>query len=109
MSRPPFPGMNPYLEQPDIWAEVHYGLISGLMRTLNPILNPKYRAAVDKRVYSDTVLVGLPDATIIQQSAKSVQAPISTTTATPGTALLSQPEQVALPMTTEITEYFLEI
>ncbi|NEO84491.1 MAG: DUF4058 family protein [Spirulina sp. SIO3F2] len=107
MSRPNFPGMNPYLEQPDIWPEVHYGLISGLMRMLNPVLNPKYRAAVDKRVYTDTILVGLPDTTIIQQSAEPVQTP--TSTATQGTALLSQPEQVALPMMTEITEYFLEI
>lgn len=45
-SRPTFPGMNPYLENLGIWSEVHYGLMSVLTRTLNPQLNPKYRAAV---------------------------------------------------------------
>lgn len=45
-SRPTFPGMNPYLENPGIWQEVQYGLISVLTRTLNSQLNPKYRVAV---------------------------------------------------------------
>ncbi|EDX74636.1 hypothetical protein MC7420_6114 [Coleofasciculus chthonoplastes PCC 7420] len=101
-SQPNFPGMNPYLERPDIWPEIHYGLISGLMRTLNPVLNPKYRAAVDKRVYLDSVLVGIPDTTVIQQT------PNRTTTST-SAAVLSQPERVAIPMLEEVTERFLEI
>jgi hypothetical protein len=39
----PFPGMNPYLENPDLWPEVHHLLISLLAETLNscrPIESP---------------------------------------------------------------------
>jgi hypothetical protein len=47
-----FPGMNPYLENPALWSEVHSWLIVELARSLNPSLIPKYRAAVEKRVYT---------------------------------------------------------
>ncbi|MEB3829953.1 DUF4058 family protein, partial [Phormidium sp. CCY1219] len=47
----PFPGMNPYLEQPDFWPEVHHLLISLLLESLVPQLRPKYRVAIEKRVY----------------------------------------------------------
>ena len=36
----PFPGMNPYLENPDLGPEVHHLLISLLAETLNPQLLP---------------------------------------------------------------------
>ncbi|WP_333183613.1 DUF4058 family protein [Microcoleus sp. B3-D7] len=51
-----FPGMNPYLENPTLWSEVHSWLIIELARSLNPSLIPKYRAAVEKRVYMDSLL-----------------------------------------------------
>jgi hypothetical protein len=35
---PNFPGMNPYLEAPDLWSEVHAWLIVQLARTLSPLL-----------------------------------------------------------------------
>ncbi|MEL7334031.1 MAG: DUF4058 family protein, partial [Cyanobacteria bacterium J06560_2] len=65
-NRPAFPGMNPYLENPGIWPEVHYGLMGALMRFLNPRLNPKYRVAVEKRVYMAAVLIGIPDTVIFE-------------------------------------------
>jgi hypothetical protein len=48
---PLFSGLNPYLENPELWPEVHFGLISALARSLNTQITPKYRAAVEKRVY----------------------------------------------------------
>ncbi|NET36910.1 MAG: DUF4058 family protein [Cyanothece sp. SIO1E1] len=105
VNKPVFSGMNPYLERPDLWPEIHYGLISGLMRTLNPVLNPKYRAAVDKRVYLDAVLVGIPDTTVTKQAP---EATIPTTLPT-SAAVLTQPERVTVPMLAEVTEWFLEI
>ena len=59
---PSFPGMNPYLEHPSLWAEVHSWLIVQLARFLNPSLIPKYRAAVEKRVYRILVsrLISVP-------------------------------------------------
>ena len=92
--------MNPYLEQPELWSEVHFGLISALARSLNPVLIPKYRAAVEKRVYSDLLLVGIPDATVFQ--AKPDQA-------RPATLSTAQPVTVTLPVIEEIREHYLEI
>ena len=47
----PFPGMDPYLETPDLWPDVHHGLISQIQATLNPAVRPKYVARVELRVY----------------------------------------------------------
>lgn len=74
----PVPGMNPYLENPALWREVHAWLIVALARALNPILKPKYRAAVEQRVYQDAVLVGVPDVAVCQQPSE----PVSATTLT---------------------------
>jgi hypothetical protein len=57
---PNFTGMNPYLENPALWSEIHSWLIIELARYLNPSLIPKYRAAVEKWVYLDALLVGIP-------------------------------------------------
>lgn len=65
---PNFPGMNPYLENPSSWSEVHSWLIVELAPSLNPLLIPKYRAAVEKRVYDYALLVGIPDASVFQQN-----------------------------------------
>ena len=48
----PFPGMDPYLEHPELWTEVHSRLIVNLAEFLGPILRPKYRVAVEKRRYT---------------------------------------------------------
>src|SRR5438270_523545 len=47
----PFPGMDPYLEAPWIWPDVHHGFISGIRAALNPRLRPGYVARVELRVY----------------------------------------------------------
>ena len=64
----PFPGMNPYLEHPELWPGVHHLLISALAESLAPQLRPKYRVAVEVRMYDtsgeDTLLVGIPDVVV---------------------------------------------
>src|ERR1700730_18292250 len=47
----PFPGMDPYLESPVIWPDVHHELISDIRAALNPHLRPRYVARVELRVY----------------------------------------------------------
>ncbi|MGI2908698.1 DUF4058 family protein [Tolypothrix sp. VBCCA 56010] len=60
-----FLGMNPYLEHPELWAGVHHLLISEIAKLLTPQLRPKYRVAVEVRMYETTdessLLVGIPD------------------------------------------------
>src|SRR5581483_11872427 len=47
----PFPGMDPYLEAPGLWPDVHHGLISEIHGTLNSRLRPKYVSRVVLRMY----------------------------------------------------------
>ncbi|MEM8502151.1 MAG: DUF4058 family protein [Cyanobacteria bacterium P01_D01_bin.1] len=104
-NRPAFPGMDPYLENPGIWPEVHYGLLGALMRSLNPQLNPKYRVAVEKRVYVDNILVGISDTAVFEKR----YAQQTDSQANRQTAVLSQPEIVSVPMPQEVSDRYLEI
>ncbi|MEM6599163.1 MAG: DUF4058 family protein [Cyanobacteria bacterium P01_D01_bin.36] len=108
VNRPNFPGMNPYLENSAIWPEVHYGLLGALMRFLNPQLNPKYRVAVEKRVYMDSVLVGIPD-TVVFEKTNNPPAAEPTLQQDIQTAVLSKPEIVSVPMSQEVSERYLEV
>lgn len=60
----PFPGMNPYLEHPDLWPQVHQKLIAALADTLTAQLPPKYQARLRERHYEvsgeDSLVVGSP-------------------------------------------------
>ncbi len=47
----PFPGMDPYLEDPAIWPSVHHLLISHIGMALNRVLPEGYVAAFGERVY----------------------------------------------------------
>jgi hypothetical protein len=111
----PFPGMNPYLENPDLWTEVHHLLISILAETLNPYLLPRYRAAIEKRVYlsgEEALLVGIPDVTVEQRSPvlpPELSAQIPANVAPGAVATLPMPIQVTVPIPLEIREAYLEI
>jgi Protein of unknown function (DUF4058) len=100
--KPVFPGMNPYLEDPEIWVELHSWLIVQLARSLNPQLTPKYRAAVEKRIYTDTVLVGIPDVSVFVKSRTQLDVASATLTA-------DNPQRVSVPMIEEVQESYLEI
>ena len=47
----PFPGMDPYLEDPALWPDVHANLIVTFQELLNQTIRPKYVARVEARVY----------------------------------------------------------
>lgn len=47
----PFPGMDPYLETPEIWPDLHHELISIIRQRLNEALRPRYHSMVEDRVY----------------------------------------------------------
>jgi hypothetical protein len=61
----PFPGMDPYLEAPGIWPDVHTRLMSIIGEQLAPLLAPKYLAELETQVVIDRVdddpQVVLPD------------------------------------------------
>jgi Protein of unknown function (DUF4058) len=47
----PFPGMDPYLENPGLWPDVHHNLISGIQGLLSAQLRPNYLVRVEERAY----------------------------------------------------------
>ena len=47
----PFPGMDPYLESPGLWPDVHLHLISEISAALNQNFRPRYVARAELRVY----------------------------------------------------------
>src|SRR4051812_30728357 len=46
-----FPGMDPYLENPQLWPGVHAALIVYTHDHLQPQLRPRYLAVIEERVY----------------------------------------------------------
>lgn len=46
-----FPGMDPYLEHPQLWTGVHSRLVVYLADQLQPQLQPRYLASVEERVF----------------------------------------------------------
>ena len=46
----PFPGMDPYLESPLHWRDVHHRLAAEISRRLSPRLAPRYVARLDTRL-----------------------------------------------------------
>lgn len=106
----PFPGIDPYLEHPDVWAEVHNRLIVAIAITLAPSLRPKYHVAIEKRTYlgepDDSLLVGVPDVTVFTQQS-SRRSPSSQPSSTALAAF--EPMKVAVPMIESVKESYLEI
>jgi len=47
----PFPGMNPYLESPEIFADFHDSLITYLRENLQQNLPAPYYAAIGRRIW----------------------------------------------------------
>ena len=107
----PFPGMNPYLEQPVFWSEFHNRLIVAISDALTPELRPKYYVAVETRTYLDDeadeeLLVGVPDALILS-STPAVSDPLPSSSI--AVAIQSRPIQVTLPMPKAVRERYLEV
>jgi len=106
-----FPGMNPYLEHPELFPGVHHWLIIEIARFLSPQLRPKYRVAVEVRMYettdngaNDSLLVGIPDVVVkTRQNRHEHNNNVALATST------SEPLKVRIPVPIAIKEGYLEI
>jgi len=95
--------MDPYLENPTVWPDVHLNLISEAQATLNRQLRPRYFSRAEERVYISerddpgrSVLV--PDVTGKKRSEEA--APLETG----GVATLAEPIVVPLLIDDEVRE-----
>lgn len=50
MTPSPFPGMDPYLEAPDIWPDAHSRLMNIFAEQLAPVLSPDYLAELETQL-----------------------------------------------------------
>lgn len=105
----PFPGMNPYLEHPDLWPGLHLLLIANLSDLLAPQLSPKYIVAVEVRMYEtsgeNSILVGLPDVAV-RRSQTSTDTPLLNVAVAEA---IDQPVAVTLPIPQTVRQGYLEI
>src|SRR2546425_1012245 len=51
----PFPGMDPYIEDPEIWSDFHGGVADEMRAELNRVLSPRYVARMTPRVTYEIV------------------------------------------------------
>lgn len=104
----PFPGMDPYLENPTEWQSVHFQLIARISDILSEAVAPDYFVRVDQRVYvttpgdSDRRAIE-PDVYLLRQSS----APYQTAVAAPGVTPFVLVE--ASELDPEIRDSFIEI
>jgi len=97
--------MDPYLEAPELWSEVHSRLIVALADDLSEQLSDEYRVAIEKRTYlsdaDESLMVGIPNVSVVTQQ---TQPKLS---AAPAMAVI--PRSVTIPMAEEVQERYLEI
>ncbi|WP_017717609.1 DUF4058 family protein [Kamptonema formosum] len=105
----PFPGMNPYLENSELWPQVHNRLIVAMADALVPQVRPKYRVDIEKRVYSfageNPILVGIPDVTVVRSRTQTPPRESNVAVAAPAETAV----QVKVPVPVEFREAYLEI
>ncbi|MBI3970304.1 MAG: DUF4058 family protein [Chloroflexi bacterium] len=112
----PFPGMDPYLENPGLWPGVHNWLIATLGEDLSPLLLPRYYVALEERVYiaepERLDLVGRPDVVVVPAN---VESQLPSGGQMPGGLASSQNASgiqvltAEVPMPDEVRETYLEI
>jgi hypothetical protein len=100
----PFPGMDPWLENPYLWQGVQNRFITYLADALTPIIRPRYVAAVDARVYvSGTGRKIVPDLMLQKRRDKPFQSSSTVVAIEPDEALVVEAVQ------DEIHEAFIEV
>jgi hypothetical protein len=65
---PIFPGMDPYLEEPALWPDVHHRLISSISDQIQPLLSPRYITAIEPYVAMETIEI-VPTRSVVPDSA----------------------------------------
>jgi hypothetical protein len=98
--------VDPYLESPELWPDVHNGVIAALRDELSPLLRPSYYVALEERTYleepGELVLVGRPDLTVVDRAGQRAER-VAKRSSTPNMV------EVELPIGAQVRETFLEV
>ncbi|MCI0361325.1 MAG: DUF4058 family protein [Planctomycetaceae bacterium] len=105
----PFPGMNPFLEQEDVWSDFHGRFIPAAAEEIGKQVRPAYIVKIDRNVYvhelpeGERRLLGRPDI-YVAEGAKEA-GPVTSSSAT-----LAAPARAQLvPLTITERQGFIEI
>ena len=108
----PFPGMDPYLEAPARWPDVHQSLITYIRDALQPQVRPRYHARMGERVY----ILQPPQAMYpdVMLTRRPVREPAAVGLAAPASEMTATEEGIDMPITlvlppVEHREPFVEI
>jgi hypothetical protein len=93
----PFPGMDPFLEQPAFWSDFHFRFINYWCEAIADALPPHYEATLGERVYlvehdPEMRKLGFPDVAVMHDDLSSSTpggSPAGTTTLPPVTVPLA--------------------
>ena len=102
----PFPGMNPYLEQEDVWHDFHERFLPTAAEVIGAQVQPDYIVKIDEHVYVHELppeprrLLGRADLGVASTQAREP---------TPAVGVLDAPARVRLPAVDIEAEAFLEI
>ena len=102
--------MDPYLEHPSAWPNVHHRLITSIADDLAPQLLPKYQVLVEERIYQaegqDSIVVGAPDVTVQQTQQMRENANTNLVAVAPPP---TQPISVTLTLPETVRQGYLEV
>lgn len=104
----PFPGMNPWLEQVDVWHDFHQRFITRIGDALALHIRPAYLTKIDENVYihelsvEQRLLLGRPDIAVFEGSGVAASVPQNSATLPIAYGSL-------LPSSDRISESFIEI
>jgi hypothetical protein len=102
----PFPGMNPYCEDRELWPDVHLELIRAIRAVLAPQVAPHYYVAVEQRTY---VTALDPDSFLGRADVAVLGPPRTALPANGGMIVTGDPVAVLTPPVEEMRERYLEI
>jgi hypothetical protein len=85
----PFPGMDPYLEAPDLWRGFHHSFADEMKAQLNAGLSPRYYADVE--VHTVLEEVGIATAKTVYPDAAVLETAFAAPTATAAVAIPAAP------------------
>jgi len=121
----PFPGMNPYLEHPDLWPTVHQRFMTALADTLKRELPSIYQVRLRERYYQvsgeDSLVVGAPGLSWGRQPNNAIQSEVGAhpnlhIAGSAASGVESQPAEggrkpipVLVPVPQKIYETYLEV
>jgi hypothetical protein len=100
--------MDPWLEHPSLWGDVHFRLIAALARYLSPLLTPHYYVAVGTHTYvttPPTATVRYPDVAIVETKPGGVVQAAALTS----TLALAEPMLVEVAVPDIVEEAYLEV